>query len=435
MESYRVINHELSRNNQELRTAIQKYKHEIIYLNRKLLEQREEFNRLKASIAKTIEEKYTETMDFIFPERIAVPDQIQNSKLSLDSHRRSSSNLKEVDPVKRKSHSARIGSSCGLEMEESTFKMPSPRIVDEGIVRSSKPIPTYIQNSSSQNESKDSPSFKEKNVPRITVEAYQTLSECQQNVSNQSESRKSEDLHTSKSSIEESNASEMTEMGQTLKTPNTSLGTINEEKSCASNAPNETLSDATINCLLDAPCSTPYNQHKAQNGTIFQRKEVRVLVKKMSIDELAHLSIQDSHCTGLSDTLLKNTTFKSKSAQIEACHSEKKCSQFTFSNFTINNSTCKVNINSSSDVESFAGPKTIPTKEKVTPSNNKSIKVPISRERIKGKQNKENQDTDSEFTCSDEESNVGRRRLRHKQLSLKEPSLRAKLRNTTNIKF
>ncbi|XP_055849081.1 uncharacterized protein LOC129914059 [Episyrphus balteatus] len=416
METYRMINKELSINNQELRNVVNKLKHEITYLNRQLFEQREEFTRLKASIAKTIEQKYTETMALIFPEKLAdQKEKATTSKLDIKSHRRSCSNVTAADPIKNKSHSppAAAASSSGSEiMEESSssFKIPLPRIVIDKSARLSKsPV------------------------------------KCSQSVN--ANQRKSSDLQITKMDVQNLNDSENSSLEQTLITTNTSLVTINEEKSCTADPQNETLSDATINCLLDAPCSTPYHPNKILNDTSFKPKKVRVLMKKMSVEQLANLTCQSiahmSYSQQPSSITLQQSSFKTKSAQIEECHTQKKTLQIN--NYSSHLTANRTTINSSFKADHTACPSSIESFDEWRPSPKKLGKSKVKkisskdkrRKSIRAQRNKENCDTDSDFTtCSDEETNIGGgRRLRNKQISLKEPSLRAKLRNTTNIKL
>lgn len=386
METYRIINRELSINNQELRIAINKLKREIIYLNRTLFEQREEFIRIKSTIAKSIEQKYHETMALIYPDM--VPEEKQISKCGIQNLRRSCSNATAADPIRNKSHSPPANSSGSAIMEEST----SP-----------------INNT----------------MTRTTIEQSARLS--------RSPTRRSSGKQRSRGNIESPDDSENSDIERTIASVNTSLNTINEEKS-ESLAPNETLSDATINCLLDAPCSTPYNFNKFPNDTTFYEKKCRVLVKRFNnyyntdmVNDHTSQNLQNMCYDPSSLKFVKNSSFKTKSIQIESCHAERQATKAD----TLTHTSRKSRSGTKPEI------KLENTSKKVENQSEKSFKKKTKKiqKNIKVTKNKENLDTDSDFTCSDEEINNGRRRLRQKQVSLKEPSLRTKLRNTTNLKL
>lgn len=393
MDIYRVINRELSINNQELRNVVNKLKHEITFLNRQLIDQREEFVILKATIAKSLELKYLETMALIYPEKH--PVEKQTNKLDLESHRRSCSNMTAADPIKNKSHSPPAGAcSSGSDiMNESPLKTSFPRV----IVEKSPQLSRSPRNSS--------PS-----------------------VPNRSSFKRSGESQKSRNITENEDSSENSDLEQTLKTTNASLHTINEEKS-VHEAPNETISDATINCLLDAPCSTPYNHFKFPNETTFQKKKCRVLVQKISNDKLTYFlnncktETNNSYTHLSSSRSFKKSSFKTKNEQIDSCHTDMGFSQSKGFSFNLKTNYSPIQLQEKNQA----------LKTAMKPISNNKIKK-RSKKRSKQK-DKENLDSDSDFTCSDEETTSGRRRLRIKQISLKEPSLRTKLRNTTNIKL
>lgn len=443
MDTYRMINKELSINNQELRNAVNKLKKEIIYLNRMLFEQREEFLCLRATIAKTIEQKYQETMTLIYPDKL-FPDQKQISKLDIKSLRRSNGNATAADPINNRSQSppatanaASASTSPDNDDDDNDLSLDQNKIVEESTFR--KSIPSIIIEQSS----------------RLSKSPAKSL----HSGTNQISTRRCEDFKDPRKPSENPDFFEDSEMSQTLLSTNTSLNTIREEKSGVLDVNCETLSDATINCLLDAPCSTPYNHNKSWNETPIQMKEVRVKIKKLSEEQLSDPSCLHFSENPTTTSRLRNSTFKTKNAQIEACHTEREFSQIdSLSNFKIyNNSTLKLEPPNRITEEDKPKAKPAATPKKTTSKRAKKGKKnvtaapaadtnsdltcsdedPIIGTKRRVPRTKNCFDTDSDVTCSDEETTkiVDRRRLRHKPISFKEPNLKSKMRNASNKKF